>query len=578
MIATAARSHGLHLPPHAPTANPSQMKFTMPSLHLHPFSLQTPPNGALPSLRTNPSHRALPSNRANPILIPILSLILLLCSVLIPAQGVHAQPKGTALIRNATVVTITGEDLAETDILIRDGIITQIGKGLKAPSGVRVIDATGKTVMPGIIDAHSHLNAIGINEGTNPVTSEVTMVESIDPNDVSIYRALAGGVTAINLMHGSANVIGGRNATLKLRYGRSQEEMRFQDAPQTIKFALGENPMRTHGEGSRIQPATRMGVEQVIRDHFDAAKDYRRARNAYLSAKAAYDRRPRGVPPVPVAKNLRLEVLADILDGKILVHCHSYRSDEILMLVRVFNDYGVRNYTFQHANEAFKVAPELARHGAMASIFADWWAYKFEVYYSTPYNAAILQRNGVVTSINSDSDELIRHLNHEAAKAVRYGGVTRNEALRMITLNPALQLGVGDRVGSIEVGKQADLSIWSGDPLSMYSINEMTLVDGVVYFDRASDPDDMRLDAIVSPSVRFEDTQRTFYQISGSRHEDSCMADTFTLFKEGEFSGAEAWSDAFEAGTGASSAGSAASSARTSSTSNRASSTHSHQH
>ena len=309
--------------------------------------------------------------------------------------------------------------------------------------------------------------------------------------------------------------------------------MRFEGAPQTIKFALGENPTRVHGQESRIQPRTRMGVEQIIRDHFDAALDYRRNRDFYLREKATYERNPRrSTPPVPVERNERLEVLADIIEGNILVHCHSYRADEIVMLVRVFEDYGIRNYTFQHANEAFKVAPELAKHGAMASVFADWWSYKFEVYYSTAYNAAILQANGVVTSINSDSNELIRHLNHEAAKTVRYGGTSPEEALKMITLNPAIQLGIEDRVGSIEIGKDADLSIWSGDPLSIYSINEMTLVDGSVYFDRANDPTDMRLDAMISATMDYQQSETTYFQSSSGRETDSCMDNTFYLFAQ----------------------------------------------
>lgn len=484
-----------------------------------------------PAVSTSSSRRAgwnwLNALTGSPFL-PIAALL----GVLMLSAPANAQPKGDVLIRNGLVKTVTGGDLPNTDILVRDGIITRIGQGLDAPSGVPVIDATGKVVMPGIIDAHSHLNTVSTNEGTNPVTSEVTMYESIDPNSVSIYRALAGGVTAINLMHGSANVIGGRNATLKLRYGQNQSAMRFQGAPQTIKFALGENPTRVHGQGSGIQPRTRMAVEQVIRDHFDAALDYKRKRDDYLARKAAFDRRPRGTPPIPVAKNLRLEVLADILDGKILVHCHSYRADEILMLVRVFNDYGVRNYTFQHANEAFKVAPELAKHGAMASVFADWWAYKFEVYYSTAYNATILNANGVVTSINSDSNELIRHLNHEAAKAVRYGSTTPEDALRMITLNPAKQLGIDSMVGSLEEGKHADIGIWSGDPLSIYSVNEMTLIDGVVYFDRQNDPSDMRLDAVVSASADYELSSTLYEQTLSGRSGDACMQDAFFLLDE----------------------------------------------
>ncbi|MDZ7693789.1 MAG: hypothetical protein U5K69_22165 [Balneolaceae bacterium] len=286
------------------------------------------------------------------------------------------------VIQNGAVLTVTNGEMKNTDILIEDGIITEIGQDLDAPSGVETIDATGKYVTPGIIDAHSHIAGVDINEWTDPVTAEATMEESVDPTDINIYWALAGGVTSIHLMHGSANVIGGQNETLKLRYGTSMEDMRFEGAPRTIKFALGENPTRVHGQGFDVQPRTRMGVEQVIREHFDEALDYKRNREAYLQAKEKYDQNPQGTPPKPVAKNRRLDVLADIIEGDVWVHCHSYRADEIHMLMRVFNDYGIENYTFQHANEAFKVAPELRKNGAHTSVFADWWAYKFEVYYS----------------------------------------------------------------------------------------------------------------------------------------------------------------------------------------------------
>ncbi|MEX0722038.1 MAG: amidohydrolase family protein [Balneolaceae bacterium] len=437
-----------------------------------------------------------------------------------------AQEKGSILIHNATVITVTGGDLEETDVLVRDGIIREIGKDLNAPRGVETIDATGKFVLPGIIDAHSHLNGVDINEGRNPVTAEVTMEESVNPNSIGIYRALGGGVTSIHLMHGSANVIGGQGETLKLRFRVTQDEMRFEGAARTIKFALGENPTRVHGQGNGVQPRTRMGVEQIVRNHFDEAIDYKRNRQAYLDRKAEYDRRKRGTPPVPVAQNLRYDVLNDIIEGNILVHCHSYRSDEILMLMRVFNDYGIKNYTFQHANEAFKVAPELAKNGAGTSVFADWWAYKFEVYYSTAFNASILNANGVTNSINSDSGELIRHLNHEAAKTVRYGMTSENDALRMITINPAKQLGIDNKVGSIEEGKQADFAIWSGHPLSIYSIAEMTFVDGTKYFDRESDADDMRID--INPEADFDDV-RNHEEIISGRSGDACMQDAFIL-------------------------------------------------
>jgi imidazolonepropionase-like amidohydrolase len=444
--------------------------------------------------------------------------------------GTIAQEKGSVLIQNATVMTITDDIIENGDILIVDGVITAIGADLSAPLGVSVVDGTGKYVMPGIIDAHSHLNTVSTNESRNPVTAEVTMEESINPNSVSIYRALAGGVTSIHLMHGSANVIGGQGETLKLRYGVTQDEMRFSDAKRTIKFALGENPTRVHGQGNGIQPRTRMGVEQIIRSHFDEALDYRIKREAYLAAKEVYegDRRGRTAPPVPVAKNLRYDVLNDVIDGEILVHCHSYRADEILMLMRVFNDYGIKNYTFQHANEAFKVAPEIAKNGAYTSVFADWWAYKFEVYYSTAYNATILNENGVTNSINSDSNELIRHLNHEAAKTVRYGETSEADALKMITINPAKQLGIDEMVGSLEIGKQGDVAIWSGHPFSIYSKVEHTYVDGKKYFDLYMDPVDMRI------AVNSEDsyTVAGFNNFIQGREEDSCMSDVFILFQQ----------------------------------------------
>lgn len=454
-----------------------------------------------------------------------LLVILALCTVV----SLQAQETGSVLIKNATVITITNGELENTDVLIRDGKITRIGENLSAPRGVETIDATGKFVSPGIIDAHSHLNTVSTNESRNPVTAEVTMEESVNPNDISIYRAIAGGTTTIHLMHGSANVIGGQGETLKLRYGASQDGMRMDGAPRTIKFALGENPTRVHGQGSGIHPRTRMSVEQVIREHFDMAIDYKRNREEYLSAKATYDRRKRGVPPVPVAKNLRLEVLSDILDGEILVHCHSYRADEILMLMRVFNDYGVKNYTFQHANEAFKVAPELAKNGAHTSIFADWWAYKFEVYYSTAYNATILNENGVTNSINSDSDELIRHLNHETGKTIRYGQTSVDDALKMITINPAIQLGIDDRVGSIEEGKDGDVVIWSGHPISIYSKVEQTYIDGKKYFDLAEDQADMRIS--VNPNQDYESAAFSGEILAG-HDADACMEDAFILFTE----------------------------------------------
>jgi imidazolonepropionase-like amidohydrolase len=448
-----------------------------------------------------------------------LALVLIFCSIALMG---FSQPKGSVLIKDGTVLTLANGTIENGDVLIEDGIITQIGDDISAPGGVKTVDASGMYVMPGIIDPHSHIAGVDINEASNPVTAEVKMENSIDPNDIAIYRALAGGVSSIHLLHGSANVIGGESETLKLRYGQGQEGLKFKGAPRTIKFALGENPTRVHGQGSGIQPRTRMGVEQVIRRTFDAAIDYRRNREDYLQAKENYT--GQGAPPKPVAKNLRMETVADIVDGEVLVHSHSYRADEILMLMRVFEEYGIENYTFTHANEAFKVAPEMKANGAYASVFSDWWAYKFEVYYSTAYNASILNANGVVVSINSDSGELIRHLNHEAAKTIRYGDTSKADALKMITLNPAIQLGINDQVGSLEEGKDGDISVWSEHPLSIYAINQMTFVDGVKYFDRDEDADDMRID--INPAESLEPT------LSHSKKDAGCMHDVFYLFSE----------------------------------------------
>ena len=409
-----------------------------------------------------------------------------------------AQQTGDLMIKNGTVITVTTGTFENTDVLIRSGKIERVGQNLSTPRGVREIDATGMFVMPGIVDAHSHLALSSINESTSPVTAEVSMEDVIDPFDVGIYRALAGGVTTIHAMHGSANVIGGQCETLKLRYGTTNpDDLKMVGAPRTIKFALGENPTRVHGERGGINPSSRMGVEMVLRDAFMQTRRYMEDWELYEKERLTD---PNTIPP---EYNERFEVIADILRGQILVQAHSYRADEILMLLEVLGDFGVNKVNFQHVNEGFKVAPELAAFGASASVFSDWWAYKFEVYYSTAYNAAILTRNGVVTSINSDSGELIRHLYHEAAKTQRYGDLSDDEALALITINPAKQLGIENRVGSIEVGKEGDVAIFNVHPLSVYAIPQMTIVEGIVKFDIESDPDDMRIH--VDPESRVDD-------------------------------------------------------------------------
>lgn len=440
--------------------------------------------------------------RPNRFIVSILPLSVLICTRLF-AQV----PMGDMLIKNGTILTITQGTFEHTDVLIKNGKITEIGQNLSAAEGIKIIDATDKFVMPGIIDAHSHAGIDVVNEATNPVTAEVNVGEVLDPTDITLYRALAGGCTASHVMHGSANAIGGQCETIKHRWGTwDSDVLRMQGAPRTIKFALGENPMRVHGEGALKKPATRMGVEQIFRDAFSEAQDYQKA-------KVAFNENPNTVPP-PYSE--RMEVISDILSGDIIIHCHSYRADEILMLMNVCRDFEVGNICFQHVNEGFKVAPELAEFGATASIFADWWAYKFEVYYSTAYNAAILAKNGVITSINSDSRDYIRHLYHEAAKSQHYGGLSDDEALALITINPAIQLGIEDRVGSLEVGKDADIVVFKGHPLSIYGVPQMSIVDGLVYFDISKDPDDVRI--IVDPTVEAE----TFYENHTHNH-DRCM-------------------------------------------------------
>lgn len=443
---------------------------------------------------------------------------IILIIALFAVSAISAQPqKGSVLIKNGTVLTITNGTLENSDVLIQNGKITRIGKNIPAPSGVEIIDATGQFVMPGIIDAHSHAGIDAVNEGTNPVTAEVFIGDALDPFDMTLYRALAGGCTASHAMHGSANVIGGECETIKHRWGvTNPEDMKMQGAPRTIKFALGENPTRNHGEGSNKVPSTRMGVEFVIREAFTKAQNYMAAWDKYNKEKAS---NPNAVAPT---YNRRMETLAAILRGEIIIHCHSYRADEIYMLMNVCKDFGIDKLVFQHVNEGFKVAPELADFGAGASVFADWWAYKFEVYYSTAYNAAILTKNGVTTSINSDSGDLIRHLNHEAAKTQRYGDLSDTEALSLITINPAKQLGIADRVGSIEVGKDGDIAIFNNHPLSVYAVAQKTIVDGIVRFDIEKDPDDMRVD--IDPEEAFP----SFSMEEAHNHDyDSCMEGTY---------------------------------------------------
>jgi len=408
-----------------------------------------------------------------------------------PALGAQ-QPvsgSGATLIRNATILTVTKGKLENSDLLIQNGKIAQIGRNLSAPAGTRTIDATGKFIMPGIIDPHSHMMSDAINEGSLSVTSMVRITDVLNPEAINIYRALAGGVTTINILHGSANTIGGQNATVKLKYGQPAKAMMFPGAPPGIKFALGENVTRKNSNQAiqqagmpRRYPVTRMGQEEVLRDAFTRAQDYKRDWDDY---RARLARREAGL--VPPRRDLELEPLVEVLEGKRLVHAHGYRADEHLMLLHVANEFGFRIATLQHVLEGYKIASEIAKFGAGASSFADSWSYKIEAYDAIPYNNAIMQQHGVLQTINSDSDERIRRLNIDAAKLMRYGGMSEEEALKTITYNGALQLGVGDKVGSLEVGKDADLAIWNAHPLSVYANVETTFIDGQVYFDKQQD-------------------------------------------------------------------------------------------
>ncbi len=380
------------------------------------------------------------------------------------------------LIRNATLMTASHGTIANGDVLVRDGKIAAVGNGLQAPRGAHVVDGTGKYVTPGIIDSHSHIAADAINEGSVNVSSMVTIRDVLAPEDANVYRALAGGVTIANIYHGSANPIGGGNAVLKLKWGSDAFDMLMPGTQEDIKFALGENVKRDRNPDR--YPATRMGAQDVIRQAFLAADAYRKVWDAWEAGDH------QGVEP---RRDLTLEPLADILRGKRWMHVHAYRADEMLQVMRLSEEFDVHVRSFEHGLEGYKIADELAAHGAGVSTFSDWWAYKAEAYDAIPYNAALMAERGVLVSINSDSEEEMRHLNQEAAKAMKWGGMAEDEALKLVTLNPAKQLGIDDRTGSIDTGKDADLVVWDGPPLSMFSKPLQTYVDGVLYFDRDMD-------------------------------------------------------------------------------------------
>ncbi len=405
--------------------------------------------------------------------------------VKVSGQAGQAGAAGVVAIRNATIVTATRGTINNGTLVMRDGKIAAVGANVQVPAGATVIDASGKFVSPGIIDAHSHIANDAINEGQTAVSSMTGMGDVLDPTDLSIQRDLAGGLTVANILHGSANPIGGKTVVIKLRWGVDKgEDLLFEGALPGIKFALGENPKRqglASNTGLRRYPGTRQGVEFVIRDAFTRAKAYQKAWQEYEKANAA------GGRALVPKRDLQLDALVEILEGKRLVHVHCYRADEILMMIRLAEEMGFKVATFQHVLEGYKVAKEIAAHGAGASTFSDWWGYKIEAEDAIPGNAALMTHKGVTASINSDSAEHARRLNTEAAKSVRWGDLNDEQALALVTINAARQLGIADRVGSIEVGKDADVVIWTHHPLSTYAIVEKTYIDGKLYYDRETD-------------------------------------------------------------------------------------------
>jgi len=452
--------------------------------------------------------------------------------VLVPTTVVHVQGRAPGqpapstqsrivALRGGTVLTVTNGTIPNGTVLMRDGKIAAVGANVAVPAGAEIIDTTGQFVSPGLIDAHSHIANDSINEGGTTVSSMTGMEDVLDPTDINIYRDLAGGTTTANVLHGSANPIGGKNQVIKLRWGKTRaEDIKFEGAMPGIKFALGENPKDMaigQQTGPRRYPMTRMGVEFVIRDAFTRAK-------AYQKAWQEYDRKKATTPGlVPPRRDLQLEPLVEILEGKRLVHAHCYRADEILMLIRLAEEMGFKIATFQHVLEGYKVAKEIAAHGAGGSTFSDWWAYKVEAIDAIPENAAIMTRKGVLVSVNSDSAEHARRLNTEAAKSIKWGALSEDEAFRMVTINPAKQLRIDNRVGSLEAGKDADVVIWNHHPLSSYAIVERAYIDGTVYYDRQAD--EARISALQKEKSSLAAAEQGTSRPAASSNQDSPRID-----------------------------------------------------
>jgi len=410
----------------------------------------------------------------------LVFVCVLLCGALLAQQQASPTQTQDVLIKNAVVMTVTHGNIKNGSIYVKDGKIAAVGENVSAPAGVAVVDAGGKFVTPGIIDSHSHIALDDdVNEATSPITPHMMMMDAFDYQDKAIYRGLAGGVTTSLLLHGSANMIGGQAVVIKHKYGLGRDAMLFPGAPRSIKFASGENPKRVYGSRDQL-PSTRMGNFAVQREALVQAQDYMKEWDNYEAKVKKGDK-----DATQPKHDLKLEALADVLRGKLMVQIHCYRADEFLNEIAMAKEFGYKIRAFHHALEAYKVPEKIAAENIAIATFADWWGYKEEAWDAIPWNAVISMRKGVRVAIKSDSDDFARRLNQEAGKTMRYGGATEDEALKMITLNAAWIVGVDDRVGSIDVGKDADLVIWDGYPLSTFAVPNKVFIDGGVYFDRA---------------------------------------------------------------------------------------------
>jgi imidazolonepropionase-like amidohydrolase len=407
--------------------------------------------------------------------------------IVLAGSPVLSGAEKSILFKNGNIITVEGETIQGGDILLKGSKIAKIGKGFKADSQTKVVNLDGKWVMPGIIDSHSHI-AIegGVNEGGNLITSEVDIKDVIWSEDLNIFYALTGGVTTVHTMHGSANSIGGRGIVLKLRWGKSAQEMIFKGAPPTLKWALGENPKQSNVvmPGPSRYPHTRMGVEASIRSEFEQAKDYRRKWKDYSDA-VRLAKKKKKPSPLPPKKDFRLEVIADTLDGKYRIRCHAYQAEEMLSIMKLCKEYGVKLVCFEHGLEGYRITNELVKYGVAVSTFSDFWAYKWEAFKTMPHAVALMAKRGVLTAVNSDDAERMRRLFHDAAKAVRFGGLSEIEAFKTITINPAIIMGIDKQTGTLAEGKDADLAVFSRHPFDPFTVCEMTVVDGEILFDRA---------------------------------------------------------------------------------------------